>query len=44
MTKRGLEHDTAQYRAEWQNLPDKVPEVKDYKGWDHMRCDMDAGK
>jgi hypothetical protein len=44
MTKRGLEHDTAQYRAEWQNLPDKVPEVKDYKGWDHMRCNMDAGK
>lgn len=44
MTKRGLEHDIGQYRAEWQDLPDKVPEVKDYKGWDHMRCDMDAGK
>ena len=44
MTKRGLEHDIGQYRAEWQDLPDQVPEVKNYKGWDHMRCDMDAGK
>ena len=44
MTKRGLEESVMQFRAEWQDLPDKVPEVKDYKGWDHMRCDMDAGK
>jgi hypothetical protein len=28
----------------YQNLPDKVPEVKDYTGWDHMQCDMDAGR
>ncbi|EPP1031960.1 T6SS immunity protein Tli3 family protein, partial [Cronobacter turicensis] len=25
-------------------LPDNVPEVKNYTGWDHMRCDMDAGR
>ncbi|EPF4548929.1 T6SS immunity protein Tli3 family protein, partial [Klebsiella aerogenes] len=25
-------------------LPDRVPEVKGYTGWDHMRCDMDAGR
>jgi len=44
MTKRGLKENVMQYRAEWQDLPDQVPEVKNYKGWDHMRCDMDAGK
>ena len=44
LTKRGLEHDTAQYKTNYQGLPDKVPEVKNYKGWDHMRCDMNAGK
>ncbi|MBU9815827.1 hypothetical protein J1781_13295 [Rahnella sp. C60] len=44
MTKRGLADATNQYRTEWMNLPDNVPEVKNYQGWDHMRCDMDAGK
>lgn len=44
MTKRGLKDSIMLFRAEWQDLPDSVPEVKDYKGWDHMRCDMDAGK
>jgi len=43
-TKRGLEGSVQILRAEWQDLPDQVPEVKNYKGWDHMRCDMDAGK
>jgi hypothetical protein len=44
MTERGLKESKSQFKAEWMNLPDKVPEVKDYQGWDHMRCDMDAGK
>jgi hypothetical protein len=44
LTKRGLENDTASLHTNYQGLPDKVPEVKNYKGWDHMRCDMDAGK
>ncbi|MFP2513532.1 T6SS immunity protein Tli3 family protein [Buttiauxella agrestis] len=44
MTMRGLEHDVAHYQTNWQDLPDQVPEVKAYKGWDHMSCDMDAGK
>ena len=44
MTMRGLEHDVAHYQTNWQDLPDQIPEVKDYKGWDHMSCDMDAGK
>ena len=44
LTKRGLKHDTAKYHTNYQDLPDKVPEVKNYTGWDHMRCDMDAGK
>jgi hypothetical protein len=37
MTKQGLEQSTQQYKTNWQNLPDKTPEVKNYQGWDHMR-------
>ncbi|WP_448659499.1 T6SS immunity protein Tli3 family protein [Enterobacter hormaechei] len=44
MTKQGLKHSTQQFKANWQDLPDSVPEVKGYTGWDHMRCDMDAGR
>ncbi|MEG5434863.1 hypothetical protein [Enterobacter asburiae] len=44
MTKQGLEGSTEQLKTNWQNQHDKVPEVKDYTGWDHMRCDMDAGR
>jgi hypothetical protein len=44
ITKEGLEDSTQQYKTNWQNLPDKTPEVKNYQGWDHMRCDMDAGR
>ncbi|MEG5464911.1 hypothetical protein AB3N44_09485 [Enterobacter chuandaensis] len=42
MTKQGLQGSIEQYKSNWQGQPDKVPEVKDYTGWDHMRCDMDA--
>jgi len=44
ITKQALKNDTAKYHTNYQDLPDKVPEVKNYKGWDHMRCDMDMGK
>lgn len=44
ITKQGLKEDIAQFKSNYQDLPDKVPEVKGYKGWDHMRCDMDAGR
>ncbi len=44
MTKQGLEGSSQQLKTNWQDLPDKVPEVKDYAGWDRMRCDMDAGR
>ncbi|CAM3948416.1 hypothetical protein RABR111495_20340 [Rahnella bruchi] len=44
MTKLGLEGTTQILKTNWQDLPDHVPEVKNYQGWDHMRCDMDAGK
>ncbi|WP_236276512.1 T6SS immunity protein Tli3 family protein [Enterobacter cloacae] len=44
MTKQGLEGSTEQLKTNWQNQPDKVPEVKGYTGWDHMRCNMDAGR
>ncbi|XES86083.1 hypothetical protein ACBV55_09595 [Franconibacter pulveris] len=39
-----LPHLVEQYKANYQNLPEKIPEVKNYTGWDHMRCDMDAGR
>ena len=44
MTKQGLEGSTEQLKTNWENQPDKIPEVKGYTGWDHMRCDMDAGR
>ena len=44
ITKQGLENDTAKYHTNYQGLPDNVPEVKGYTGWDRMRCDMDAGR
>ena len=44
ITKQGLEENTAQFKTNYQGLPDRVPEVKGYTGWDHMRCDMDAGR
>ena len=44
ITKQGLESDTAKFHTNYQGLPDRVPEVKGYTGWDHMRCDMDAGR
>ena len=28
-------------RPEFQDLPTKIPEVKDYRGWTQMRCDPD---
>ncbi|WP_312208565.1 hypothetical protein, partial [Leclercia sp.] len=44
MTRQGLEGSTQQLKTNWQNLPDTVPDVKGYTGWDRMRCDMDAGR
>jgi len=35
---------TDAYRTNFQNIPNNVPEVKNHTGWDHMRCDPDAGK
>jgi len=31
------------YRTNFQNIPNKVPEVINYTGWDRMRCDPDLG-
>ncbi|MBJ9228201.1 hypothetical protein GHT39_21310 [Citrobacter braakii] len=42
--KTALAHLTEGYKANYQNLPDKEPEVEGYKGWTRMRCDLDAGK
>ena len=42
MTKQGLKDTVQTLQTNWQGQPDKVPEVKDYTGGDHMRCDMDA--
>ena len=42
MTKQGLKQSIQQYKTNWQEQPDAVPQVKDYSGWNQMRCDMDA--
>ena len=42
--KASLAHLTEGYKANYQNLPDKEPEVVGYKGWTRMHCDMDTGK
>ncbi|POP47736.1 hypothetical protein CHU32_00915 [Superficieibacter electus] len=34
---------TDAYKPNWQNIPNKIPEVKNYTGWDHMTCDLDVG-
>ncbi|WP_414072322.1 hypothetical protein [Rahnella rivi] len=31
------------FKPNWQNISNKVPEVKNYTGWDHMRCDPNLG-
>ncbi|QCZ26228.1 T6SS immunity protein Tli3 family protein [Leclercia adecarboxylata] len=43
-TKGWLEGKVVSHEQNYQGLPDKVPEVKGYTGWDRMRCDMDAGR
>jgi hypothetical protein len=40
---RILHRLTNQYYTNFQNLPDRIPEVKNYQGWTHMRCDLNAG-
>jgi len=32
---------TFAYQTNFQDIPNKVPEVKNYTGWDRMRCDSD---
>jgi hypothetical protein len=32
-----------QYLSNWQDFPQKVPEVKNYQGWDHMKCNPGLG-
>ncbi|MCX8965991.1 hypothetical protein EHW66_13620 [Erwinia psidii] len=34
---------TFAYETNWQNIPNKVPEVKNYTGWDRMQCNPDLG-
>ncbi|WP_406585052.1 T6SS immunity protein Tli3 family protein [Enterobacter asburiae] len=43
-TREGLVGKIMSHEANYQDLPDRVPEIKGYTGWDHMRCDMDAGR
>ena len=34
---------TIKYYSNWQDFPQKVPDVKNYQGWDHMKCNPDLG-
>ena len=43
-TKEWLEGKVVSHEQNYQDLPDKVPEVTGYTGWDRMRCDMEAGR
>ncbi|HDL3607338.1 TPA: hypothetical protein PW806_004318 [Citrobacter braakii] len=42
--KKGLNNLVESEKSNYQNLPDKEPEMVGYKGWTRMRCDLDAGK
>ncbi|MCE0799401.1 glycoside hydrolase [Buttiauxella sp. A2-C1_F] len=43
-TKEGLQGKVISHETNYQNLPDQIPDIKGYTGWDHMRCDMDLGR
>ncbi|MBF7956246.1 hypothetical protein [Rahnella victoriana] len=34
---------TIKYYSNWQDFPQKVPDVKNYQGWDHMKCNPSLG-
>ncbi|WP_250500265.1 hypothetical protein [Caballeronia sp. GAWG1-5s-s] len=41
---KGEEHSISDYDSpEFRDLKSKAPEVTNYKGWDHMRCDPKVG-
>ena len=42
--KKGLDNLVESEKANYQNLPDKEPDVVGYKGWTRMHCDMNAGR
>jgi hypothetical protein len=42
--KKGLDNLVESEKSNYQNLPDKEPEVVGYKGWTRMYCNMNAGK
>ncbi|WP_312416850.1 hypothetical protein [Pseudescherichia sp.] len=44
MTKQGLKDTVQELQTSWKDQPDQIPEVKGYTGWDHMQCNMDAGR
>lgn len=35
--------DIGAHDPKWQKIPNKVPEVKNYTGWDRMQCNPDLG-
>ena len=43
LAPKTIEYLTASELTNWQDLPTEVPEVKNYKGWDHMQCDPNKG-
>ena len=40
---RTLSRVIYKHYTNFQNLPDRIPEVKNYQGWTHMKCDLNAG-
>ena len=41
--QKDISNLTIQYYSNWQNFPQKVPEVINYQGWDHMKCNPSLG-
>jgi hypothetical protein len=43
LSKEVLKGSTMELHSNWDNFPKKVPEVKNYQGWDHMKCNPGLG-
>ena len=43
LSKDGLKGSTMELHSNWDDFPQKVPEVINYQGWDHMKCNPSLG-
>ncbi|TDS88207.1 hypothetical protein EDF78_1117 [Rahnella sp. BIGb0236] len=43
LSKDGLKGSTMELHSNWDDFPQKVPDVINYQGWDHMKCNPALG-